>query len=144
MGPSCVWHEITHFLSSQQDQREGEDSENGPSWTWHVIIHLLSSQQDQSIVRRVRRYPGGPGMKSLTPCQAHRTRVGARTMRMRMDPPIPGMKILTPYQTNRSQGALRTVRKNPAGLDSPAVMARVSENSEMGSRWTWHEITHCL
>ena len=44
-GPSWTWHEITHILSGQEDQRESEDSEKEP---WHEITHSLSSQQDQS------------------------------------------------------------------------------------------------
>ena len=45
-GPD-EWHEITHFLSSQQDQSKCEDSEKRSSWTWHDITYFLSGQQDQ-------------------------------------------------------------------------------------------------
>ena len=69
--PSWTWHEITHSLSSQQDQSGSEDSEKGPSWSWHEITYFLSSQQDQSGSETVRRDPAGPDMKSLTSYQAN-------------------------------------------------------------------------
>ena len=72
-------------------------------------------------VRKVRREPARPGMKSLTSCQANRTRVGMRTVRR--VPAGPGMKSLTRCQANRTRVGVRTVRRDS---------------------WTWHEITHLL
>ena len=43
----------------------------------------------------VRREPAGPGMKSLTPYQANRTRVEVMTVRRELVGP--GMKSLTPF-----------------------------------------------
>ena len=61
----------------------------------------------------VRRHTSGPGMKSLTPCQANRTRVGMRTVRRH--PAEPGIKSLTGYKANRTRViGVRTVRKHPA------------------------------
>ncbi|KAL4071225.1 hypothetical protein V8B97DRAFT_1965301 [Scleroderma yunnanense] len=57
-------------------------------------------------------------MKSLTNCQANRTRVGVKTVRTH--PAGHGMKSLTSCQANRT---------------------RVGENTPS---WTWHEITHIL
>ena len=43
-------------------------------WTWHGITHTLSCQQDQRTGSK--KNWAGPGMKSLTVCQTHKTRVG--------------------------------------------------------------------
>ena len=60
----------------------------------------------------LRRDPAGPGIKSLTFCQANRTRVRVRTVRR--DPAGPGMKSLTCCQANRTRVGVRTVRRDPA------------------------------
>ena len=65
-------------------------------------------------VRTVRRDTAGPGMESLTNCQANRTRVGVRTVRR--DIAEPGMESLTSYQANRTRVEMRTVRKEIARL----------------------------
>ena len=62
----------------------------------------------------------GPGMKSLTPCQANKTKVAVT---VRRDMAGPGMESLTCCQANRTRVAVRTVRRDS---------------------WTWHGITHSL
>ena len=61
----------------------------------------------------MRRDPAGPGMKSLTSCQANRTRVGGR--KVRRDPAGPGMKSLTYCQANRTRVGGRKVRRDLTG-----------------------------
>ena len=112
-GYSWTCHEITHILSSPQDQIGSQDSEKVPSLACHEITHILSSQQDQVGVKTVRKEPAGSGMKSLTCCQANRIRVGVRTVRR--DPAGPAMKSLTYCQANRTRVRVRTVRMDPAG-----------------------------
>ena len=53
-------------------------------------------------------------MKSLTFCQANRTRVGVR--RVRKDPARPGMKSLTYCQANRTRVGVRIVRRDQLDL----------------------------
>ena len=60
----------------------------------------------------VRRDPlARPGMKSLTYCQAIRTRVKVRIVSR--DPIDPGIKSLTCYQANNNKVGVRTVRRDP-------------------------------
>ena len=57
-------------------------------------------------VRTVRRDTATPGMKSLTYCQANRTRVGVRIVRR--DIVAPGMVgLLTAYQADRTRVGVR-------------------------------------
>ena len=57
----------------------------------------------------------GPGMESLTCCQANRTRVRVRTVRRDMAAG-PGMESLTSYQAIRTRVGMRTVRSEIARL----------------------------
>ena len=59
-------------------------------------------------VRIVRRDRDGPGMESLTSCQANKTRVGVRTVRR--DTAGSGMESLTGCQASRTRVRVRTVR----------------------------------
>ena len=70
-------HEITHMLSSQQDQSRSEGSEKGPNGPG--IKSLTCCQINRIRVRLgiVRRDPVGSGIKSLTYCRANRTKVGS-------------------------------------------------------------------
>ena len=99
--PSCTCHEITHFLSSKQEQSGSKGSENRPSCTSHEITHKLSSQQDQHGNEAVRTDPAAPAMKSLTNCQANRTSMGVKAVRT--DPVAPAMKSLTNCQANKTR-----------------------------------------
>ena len=60
-------------------------------------------------------------MKSLTPCQASRTRVAMRSVKRVANGPA--MEALTPCQANRTRVGVRTKK---------------------GSSQTWYEITHIL
>ena len=72
----------------------------------------------------VRRNIGGPGMESLTFCQANRTRVGVRTVRRNTASRPHIMESLTNYHASRTRVVVMTVRKGPS--------------------WTWHKIAHNL
>ena len=60
----------------------------------------------------VRIDPAAPAMKSLTSCQANRTRVAVKAVRT--DPAAPAMKSLTHCQANRTRVAVKAVRTDPA------------------------------
>ena len=65
-------------------------------------------------VRTVRSDTAGPGMESLTCCQANRSKVGVRPVRREIA--RPGMESLTSYQANRTRVEVRTVRREIARL----------------------------
>ena len=65
-------------------------------------------------MRTVRSDIAGPGIESLTSCQANRTRVRVRTVRR--DTAGPGMEPLTTCQVNRTRLGVRIVRRDTAGL----------------------------
>ena len=60
-------------------------------------------------VRTVIRDTAGPGMESLTSCQANRTRLGVRTVRR--DTAGPGMESLTFCQANRTRLGVKNSEK---------------------------------
>ena len=66
-------------------------------------------------VRTVRRDTAGPGMESLTYCQANRTRVEVRTVRGDTAARH-GMESLTDCQANRTRVGVRRVRRTQLDL----------------------------
>ena len=66
-------------------------------------------------VRTVKRNTVGPGMESLTSCQANRTTLGVRTVRR--DTVGPSMELLTHCQANRIRLGVMTVRREGTQLD---------------------------
>ena len=73
-------------------------------------------------VKTVRRDTAGPGLQSLTYYQANRTRVGVRTVRR--DIGGHGMKSLTCCQANRTRVGVRIVRGTQLDLawnHSPSI-----------------------
>jgi len=73
-GPSWSWHEITHFLSSQQED-QSESSKLEPYYsTSHELTGSCQANKTSMRVRPVRRDPARPGMNSLTFCQGNRIR----------------------------------------------------------------------
>ena len=87
-------------------------------------------------------------MESLTACQAHRTRVGVRTVTR--DTAGPGMESLTDYQAHKIRVEVRTVTRVIAGPGMKSLTTcqgnrtRVGVKTEKGYSWTWHGITHFL
>ena len=65
-------------------------------------------------MRTVRKDIAGPGIESLTTCQANRTRVGVRTVRT-LDTVGSGIESLTCCQINRTGVGVRTVRRDTDG-----------------------------
>ena len=111
--PNCTWHEITHLLSSQQDQSGSEGNENRPSGTWCRTTHLLSTQQGIIGVKAVRTNTAAPGMKSLTPCQTNRTKVGTNIVRTDLTCHKMTHK-LSGHQASRTKMKVKAVRSRPA------------------------------
>ena len=67
---------LESLTSCQVIGPEWKDGEKRPSWTWHEITHFLSIQQEKSGCEDSKKSPSWSDiMKPLTPCQANSTRI---------------------------------------------------------------------
>ena len=83
--PSCIYHEITHFLCAKPDQSGSEGSKNRPRFTCYDITYKLSSKQDKgSRVMEVRPDPAAYAIKLLTSFQAKTGQSGSESSENRL------------------------------------------------------------
>ena len=93
-------------------------------------------------VRTVRRHTAGPGMESLTCCQANKTRVEVRIVRR--DTGGPGMESLTSCQANRTRVGVSTVRRDTAGLCIKSLTSYQVKRTRVEMRTVRSEIAMLL
>ena len=114
--PRYTFHEITHSLSSPQDESESEDSET--SATCIVGNHSLAVKPVTRVgvkgVKEVSKDPAVPAMESHTSFEGNRSRVGVTAVRTK--PAAPVMKSLTICQTNSTRLEMKAVRADTAAL----------------------------